>query len=439
MAKLSKFNMVFSYNQDFDLVYNPLYGSLLLVDKNVSSAVRAGDVKRLEEDLNVYSQLRSGYIVIDDEFDEDEHYTRLAREIRFSSKVVSMFLSLTSRCNLACVYCYESYRPSSEGYDMSLKEWEAVKKLLERKVRGGSEVVAVALYGGEPLLNVDIAKRVAQDIERIALEYSVKREVDLITNGTLLNSDIEEVISRADSIQVTIDGPRDVHNARRPFKDRSGTFDLVLGNTLKFVDHHNRHVSIRVNVDEFNIERSFELIDLLSELGLQSKIRGVDLSPVHPDQAGNYRPFKTSKTYYEYYTTLSRRMVEVLEYAVNSGFKISKVFVKGPCMCKFSNAYAIDERLNIYMCPAYMYERPLGRIIGDGLVSLSPERFIPIVEDPACTRSCKYAPICYGGCIYLKSKGAPTCLLALYGERNLERLVRAYALSKYREVGKNVQ
>ncbi|MEM4481968.1 MAG: hypothetical protein QXV04_04515, partial [Desulfurococcaceae archaeon] len=75
----------------------------------------------------------------------------------------------------------------------------------------------------------------------------------------------------------------------------------------------------------------------------------------------------------------------------------------------------------------------------NGLASISPERMAPIINDPECTKSCKYAPICYGGCIYLKSKGASTCLIALYGEHNLERLVRAYAISKYRDVVRDVQ
>ncbi|MEM4487437.1 MAG: radical SAM protein [Desulfurococcaceae archaeon] len=439
MTKLSKFNMFFPYSQDFDLVYNSLYGTLLLVDRDVSSALRSGELKRLEADSEVFAQLKSQRILIDDDFSEEEHYSRLTREVRFSSKVVSMFLSLTNRCNLACVYCYESYRPNVEGYDMSAKEWEIVRGFLERKINSGSEMLALALYGGEPLLNPAIAKRVTKEIDELVLEYGIRKEVDLITNATVLDGEVEEVVNSVDSVQVTIDGPRDVHNSRRPFKDRTGTFDIVLENTLKFIDKHGKRIGIRVNVDEFNVERSFELIDLLSSLGIQSKVWGIDLSPVHPDQASAYRPFKASSNYREYYSNISRGIVEALEYAVGRGFRISKVFIKGPCICKFSNGYAVDEKLNIYMCPAYMYDKPLGRILGNGLASISPERMAPIINDPECTKSCKYAPICYGGCIYLKSKGASTCLIALYGEHNLERLVRAYAISKYRDVVRDVQ
>jgi len=434
VVKLSKFNLVFPFNSSFDLVYNTFHGSLLLVDREVGLAIKRGDLRPLLSDTEIYRQLLSVNVILDDGILEDEVHHRLSRELRFTKKAISLFLGLTSRCNLACIYCYQSLRPSMDGYDLSEREWHSLHGLLERRVKGGTDFIAIALYGGEPLLNTSMAKKVVKDVERLASEYGIKKELAVITNGTIYSKDVEEVVTAVNTIQVTVDGVKEVHDGRRPFKNGRGSFSTIVDNTLAFVDKHHKSIGIRVNVDEHNIERARELVDFLADLGLQKKVVAVDLSPVHPEQVANYTPFKTSKNYHEYYMSVSRKIVEVLEYAVERGFKISKVFVKGPCICKYVNGYAVDEKLNVYLCPAYMYGTPIGRIVDEKTIVVSPEKFHPVVYDPPCTKNCKYAPMCYGGCIYLKSKNVPTCLKVLYGEEHLERLLRAYAVSKYREL-----
>lgn len=434
LVKHSKFNLVFSFNSTHDLVYNPLYGSLLLVDKEVGLAIKRGDVTRVSSDPELYSQLLSAGVLVEDSVAEEELYALESRESRFTSKAIAMFLSLTSKCNLACKYCYQSLRPSEGGRDLSESAWGTLYGFLERRVKVSAKAVAIALYGGEPLLNASMAKRVARDLNKLIAEYGVKGELTLVTNGTVFNRDVEEVVSLVDTIQVTVDGPREVHNERRPFKWGGGSFDSIMENTLRFLDNYSKRVGVRVNVDEHNIDYAKGLVDFLVELGLEKKLYALDFSPVLPDQAETYNPLKTSRNYHEYIVSISRKIVENLEYAVDKGFKITKVFLKGPCMCKYVNCYAVDEELNLYTCPAYMYGEPVGKVLSEKAVVLSPERFTPVVYDPECVKGCKYAPMCYGGCIYLRSKNVPTCMRTLYGEEYLERLLRAYAISRYREV-----
>ncbi|MEM4582560.1 MAG: SPASM domain-containing protein, partial [Desulfurococcaceae archaeon] len=199
----------------------------------------------------------------------------------------------------------------------------------------------------------------------------------------------------------------------------------------KLVGEYDKYVGVRVNVDEHNVDYIKELVDYLLEVDVGRRLGTIDFSPVHPDQADIYNPLKTSKSFLEYYTRVSRRIVDTVEYAVERGFKVGKMFIKGPCMCKYVTGYAVDENLNIYMCPAYMYTQPIGKIISDRIIAMDPGRYKPITSDPDCTRNCKYAPICYGGCIYLQHKNIPTCLRVIYGDEYLEKLIRAYIISTY--------
>jgi len=431
--KPSKFNIFFNLDHTFLIIYNSLYGSLVLIDRESGESLKKGDLFSVLGESENYRKLVDVGVIVEDDFDEDL-YLKKMRESMFSRDFIAMFLSLTSRCNLACKYCYQSTRPLIEGGDLTFEKWRFIYNYIVKRVEDGAKVVSIALYGGEPLLNPTMAISITRDLDKLVREYSVKCEATLITNGTIYNENVEEVFDQVNTIQITLDGPREVHNERRPFKSGGGSFDTIFNNLLRIVDRHGKKTGLRVNVDEYNVNSTRDFIDMLVEYGLQSKIIAIDLSPVHPDQATKYTPFKTSRNYYEYYVNISRRIVELLEYAVEKGFKITKVFIKGPCLCMFKYGYGVDEELNIYLCPGFMYDTPIGYFNNNDVTLTSRIKDEITTRDPQCIYNCKYGPMCYGGCIYLKSKGAPTCLRMLYGDEYLERLVRAYVFSRYREV-----
>jgi uncharacterized protein len=424
--------MFFNLDSDFLVVYNSLYGSLVLIDRETGEALKRGDFSRVLNDSEALRSLLDAGVLIEDDLDEDSYLKKL-RESMFSSDFISIFLSLTSRCNLACKYCYQSTRPQIEGEDLTHDKWKTLYDFIVKRVEEGAKSVFIALYGGEPLLNPAVALSITRDLSKLSQEYSVKSEVGLITNGTIYSKDVEDIYENVATVQITIDGPREVHDKRRPFKSGEGSFDIIFNNLLKILDRHSVKVSVRANIDEHNADYMPSLIDMFAELGLQNKIVAFDISPVYPDQATRYKPFKTFKNYSEYFVNMARRSVELLEYTVERGFKIAKIFVKGPCLCKFKYGCSIDEKLNVYICPAYIYDTPIGYINGTS-VKWDYRIKEEATRDPPCVYTCIYGPMCYGGCIYLKSKRIPACLRVLYGEDYLERLVRAYVFSRYREV-----
>ncbi|MGC9103865.1 MAG: SPASM domain-containing protein [Candidatus Methanodesulfokora sp.] len=190
---------------------------------------------------------------------------------------------------------------------------------------------------------------------------------------------------------------------------------------------------MRINVDEHNIESIQKFIDYLADIGLLKKIK-IGISPIIPDQMNCYNPCKYSKNYVEYYLNIMNKIIYLLEYAVNRGFIISNKFVRGPCIGDIDYSFAVDENLNIYKCPALLYMQPDGNITEMGELDIkSPNWFRYIVDEPLCIKDCKYAPICFGGCKYLRSKNIRECLSSLYPRILLEKLIRLYVVSNYRE------
>ncbi|WP_457619898.1 GTP 3',8-cyclase MoaA [Methanopyrus sp.] len=110
----------------------------------------------------------------------------LGREVR------SVRISVTMRCNMACVYCHrEGERPGKS--ELSAAEW---LRLLRACAEIG--VRKVKITGGEPLLREDLVEIIenAEDFE----------ELSLVTNGVLLSkyaSDLAE--AGLDRVNVSLD------------------------------------------------------------------------------------------------------------------------------------------------------------------------------------------------------------------------------------------
>ena len=99
---------------------------------------------------------------------------------------------LTYNCNLRCKMCPFWKRPSP---DPSLTQEKAVLKQIYR-----SGAVGVAFEGGEPLLRHDL-------VEILAFSRSLPLHTSLVTNGTLLESRIDEIVPYINGvIYVSLDG-----------------------------------------------------------------------------------------------------------------------------------------------------------------------------------------------------------------------------------------
>ncbi len=112
-----------------------------------------------------------------------------------------VFILTTGECNLECSYCGGSFPlwrvPWRERYSL-----EELKQSLE-----GAENLAIAFYGGEPLLNVRFMEKVMDEVE--AEHFIVQ------TNGTLVEKLHPDYWRRMDAVLLSIDGVREVTNYYR--------------------------------------------------------------------------------------------------------------------------------------------------------------------------------------------------------------------------------
>ena len=137
-----------------------------------------------------------------------------------------MLIQATPFCNIDCTYCYLPHRS-----DKSALTLDVLERFCSQLIDCGALArnLRVTWHSGEPL-----AIRGAQFdaycslVDRLLAQHTnVKFSVQ--TNATLIDSQWVDLLRRFDvSVGVSLDGPREFHDAHRITRRGGGTFDAVM-------------------------------------------------------------------------------------------------------------------------------------------------------------------------------------------------------------------
>jgi uncharacterized protein len=143
-------------------------------------------------------------------------------------------------CNLDCSYCFflskEMLYPGSR-FRMAEDLLDTYLRQLIESHESASEVT-IAWQGGEPTLmglgffrrSIELAERYLQSGQRAA--YTIQ------TNGTLLDDEWATFFKEHDFlVGISIDGPREMHDAYRVNKGGNGSFDQVMDGLAVLREH----------------------------------------------------------------------------------------------------------------------------------------------------------------------------------------------------------
>jgi radical SAM protein with 4Fe4S-binding SPASM domain len=119
-----------------------------------------------------------------------------------------LFLEVTRRCNLACVYCGSDCGPRVERSELSVAEWIGVARQVATDFV--PRRIMMAVTGGEPLLKPGVFD-LFLELERLGFRWG------LVTNGLLLDRAAARrlVASGLRSISLSLDAPPDLNDQLR--------------------------------------------------------------------------------------------------------------------------------------------------------------------------------------------------------------------------------
>lgn len=190
------------------------------------------------------SNLIAGGFLIERDFDELKSIKARYQDARRSSAFLLTILP-TFTCNLDCTYCVVGTKqgrmsPSVEEMLIAF----ASKYVSENRVPS----FQVDWFGGEPLLVPGSLERLSRAFQEICGRHGIPYRAQLVTNGTLITDDLVRRMStwRVEQVQVTLDGGRKIHDARRRWKGaaRSSFDEIVRG--LELLVGHARSASASI-------------------------------------------------------------------------------------------------------------------------------------------------------------------------------------------------
>jgi uncharacterized protein len=138
----------------------------------------------------------------------------------------TIVLQASPFCNIDCNYCYLSNR--SDKTRMGVDRVGAIFAALAENLELADEL-AIVWHSGEPLVLGPQYYLSAIAAIRDSLPSRIDVEFDIQTNGTLLTHRWRSVYGRPDvSIGLSLDGPREIHDRARRYRDGRGSFDGAL-------------------------------------------------------------------------------------------------------------------------------------------------------------------------------------------------------------------
>mgnify|MGYP001267719254 FL=1 len=370
------------------------------------------------KDENKYSELYNEYgestvrealseiqYLIDNKmlYTEDIKYVNTIKPV-----IKAMCLNMTHDCNLRCEYCFASQ--GTYNGEKAFLSFETGKKAFDYLVKnsGNRKNLEVDFFGGEPLMNFDVIKKLVDYGRSLEKEYNKHFRFTVTTNGVLLDEEKMDYINEnMDNVVLSIDGRKETNDRMRKTINKKGSYDLI-------VDNYKRFISKRGSKDYFargtytsnNLDFS-EDVKHMRELGF-------DKISVEPVVAKDEKKYALKK---EHVDILKKEYEKLAEYYIESYkskdrrfqfFHFNIELEGGPCIYKRSigcgagtEYVAVTPSGDLYPCHQFVGNEEF--IIGnveEGITNRAlADKFknVSVNDKPAC-RDCWAKYFCSGGC-----------------------------------------
>ncbi|MBL0388257.1 radical SAM protein [Tumebacillus sp. ITR2] len=328
----------------------------------------------------------------------------------------------TFTCNLRCPYCFEDLEIRQSKTRMSdeqvEKMYEAMDRLIEMR---GAEYAHLQLYGGEPFL------RANRDLVSSIIERAVSKGwgVSGITNGTQIDAyfDLFERLPAGtiEQIQITMDGPEEMHNQLRIYADGRGSYEEIKRNVTRLLELEVP-VLLRVNTGIDNVSELPRLVQSFEDNGwTQHPHFQCQIAPITDHGCTgcvpNYQPeFKLMRQLHELFENweeareryhlmlgydLERRTSLLRRALYGTSSELAEAIDLSGCSASRQHYVVFGAEGLLYACPETvgMTEIAIGRYAPEyELDTKSWNKWAVNISNTSKCASCNIAPVCGGAC-----------------------------------------
>ncbi len=240
---------------------------------DIASEELLNDIKSVEQENNLTQPmiellLKRGYLTTKSQEEEYVYAARIATALHRKCDILYSTFTwvVTYNCNFRCPYCFEGREKKDGGKPLVFTKeqidiaYDAMEKIQPRKELRKQ---GITLYGGEPLLAenrkvveyiVNEGKKRGYNFVAVTNGYEVDHFLDLLGEDSIYK------------LQITVDGPKAIHNQRRIHYKDHDTFDKIVSN-IKLALDRGIKVVVRMNSDNRNVDLFNKLKSFFEEQG----------------------------------------------------------------------------------------------------------------------------------------------------------------------------
>ena len=159
---------------------------------------------------------------------------------RSAGVVKALCLHVAHVCNLNCSYCFAS-QGKYHG-DRAIMSYEVGKQALDFLVANskGRRNLEVDFFGGEPLMNFDVVKRLVAYARSIEKAAGKNFRFTLTTNGVLIDDDVIDFANKeCSNVVLSLDGRKEIHDKYRVDYAGNGSWEKIVPKFQKLVEARN--------------------------------------------------------------------------------------------------------------------------------------------------------------------------------------------------------
>jgi uncharacterized protein len=428
--KTSNYNLCLSYDEQNNkgyILYNTkscqtFEISLKEYNIYIDEINAASCVEDLVKIPLLHKLINRGFI-IDENVNELEEIQLQHRSVRRSNQSLSLTITPTMSCNLACSYCFELNKYAGL---MLPDVQDNLIKFVEKSFKTGCKKLAITWFGGEPLIGLSIIEYLSSEFIKLCSKYRCSYNAVVITNGTLLTKGAIEVLKRSkvNVIQITLDGPQHIHDTKRIGHGGEPSFELILANLKNAAPHFN--IVLRINTDKIVAPYLEDLIGRLSRENLVGKIsiysalshKTYKLSDEYMNEdrikfrlsTTNVKAVKVNEEYQNsdvLFNTITFSNIETNFDSLSEKYGFQR-HMRLPqrryntCMLDKDNSWLIEADGDIQKCWESAGDKAaaVGKLTDDGISLFKNfENWYKwdVFKDPVCNK-CPFIPVCMGHC-----------------------------------------
>lgn len=172
-------------------------------------------------------------------------------------------IALSNLCEQRCVYCYGMPTHSNTSR-LDPRACYKGLQLVANNAAAAGVTMDVHFHGvGEPTAVWPLFADAVNMVDEVADHFGVQARTNLCTGGQLEPDQASWIADRLNGIQISVDGPPDIHNEQRPRRDGQDSLARPLALARDVVERRKR-LTIKATVTDKSVGRMVEIVDFVA-------------------------------------------------------------------------------------------------------------------------------------------------------------------------------